>query len=115
MITFRDGPAKGQVLQLKRAPRLLRVVCSAGGEWDALDQLGDTPPADESITVYQLNPATVSRYHLLCGRGKSGQNASGWYFDAEYFVLADQPADSQVRDNAAWRAWAMQHAEANDA
>lgn len=113
MITFRDGPARGQVLQLKRAPRLLRVVCSKSGEWDALDQLGDTPAAGESITVYQLDPSTVSRYHLLCGRGKGGRNASGWYLRAEYFVLSEQPADEQVRDNAAWQAWATQHAEAS--
>jgi hypothetical protein len=47
MITFLDGPAKGQHLLLKRAPRFLRVtmtIPSAGpselqvAKWDALDQ-----------------------------------------------------------------------------
>lgn len=41
MITFRDGPAAGQVLQLRRVPVLLRVVCSSRGNWDALDQLAE--------------------------------------------------------------------------
>jgi len=43
MIRFLDGPADGVELRLMRTPIMLRVVRSAGGTWDALDQPDDTP------------------------------------------------------------------------
>lgn len=43
MTTFTDGPAAETVLELRRAPKFLRVVRDADGTVDALDQLNDTP------------------------------------------------------------------------
>lgn len=99
MTKFLDGPAAGQVLALKRAPVYLRVV-QGRKEWDALDQLGDTPAAHERIHVYRLkeNRGTV---HLNCGR----RGASGFYEMADYAYSADQPTDAVARDTDAWRGW----------
>jgi hypothetical protein len=108
MVTFRDGPAAGVILDLRRAPQLLRVVQSPAG-WDALDALDDSPQEDERITVYRLDVSTLGRYHLLIrGRGRRG---SGWRMRADYWVLAQQPPDSDVRTTEAWREWAYSHAE----
>lgn len=107
MITFRDGPAAGQTLMLKRTPLLLRVVQSKRGEWDALDQLDDVPRAGETITVYRIHPETVSRYHVRACR----RSGSGFYFRGEYSLFAKQPTDEEARSTAAWQAWATEHAE----
>lgn len=107
MITFRDGPAKGQTLQLRRAPFLLRVVQAADRSWDALDQLDDKPKRNEQIIVYQLDPQTLTRYHLSCGRW----GGSGWYMSGEYFVLEPQPDEEHLRETDAWRRWATQQTE----
>jgi hypothetical protein len=105
MVTFLDGPAKCETLQLRRVPQLLRVVRSRQGEWDALDQLDDEPKATETIVVYRRrDDLQVSRYHILTGRPRRA--GSGFYWMASYSVLPDQPADDQVRETAAWRAWA---------
>ena len=111
MLTFLDGPAAGVKLMLHRAPVFLRVVRSPGGDWDALDQLTDEPAPDETITVYRRrDDLDRSRIHLLCGRGRNGSNATGWYWMASYSVLPDQPADADVRTTARWRKWAEAHA-----
>lgn len=102
MIRFLDGPAKDVKLRLRRAPLVLRAVRSPSGEWDALDQLGDAPRPGETIVVY-VRASDVGSYHL-CVRGKN-RAAGGWYLDARYRVLDEQPADDQVRETAAWRAW----------
>lgn len=104
MIEFLDGPAAGQVLQLRRAPMLLRVVQSRRGAWDALDQLDDEPQATERIYIYRrcvLKP--VSKVHVLC----SPRKGSGFYWMASYRYLPDQPSDADVRSTAAWQAWAI--------
>jgi hypothetical protein len=98
---FVDGPASGTVLQLRRAPVLLRVVRGHAGEWDALDQLEDVPRADETLVVYR-RVGRPSRCHINAGRGRSG-----WYAIAEYRVVADQPTEDVVRDTRRWRAWAL--------
>ena len=54
MTTFIDGPAKGQHLALKRAPRFLRVVV-ADGKWDALDQIEDEPRPGELVYAYEVH------------------------------------------------------------
>lgn len=97
MSRFLDGPAEGQSLLLRRAPKLLRVVRSDAGDLDALDQLADTPKVDETITVYErvTAPSTV-HIKMRCG----------WYQIAEYRQTSRQPDDATARSTAAWRAWA---------
>jgi hypothetical protein len=98
--TFADGPAAGVRLVLGRAPWLLRVVRSAAGEWDALDQLGDTPRPGETISVY-YRASDVLRYHVLMVK----RSQSGWRESADYKLLSEQPPESVVRDTAAWQKW----------
>jgi hypothetical protein len=106
LVKFLDGPAGGKALMLRRTPIYLRVVQSRG-EFDALDQLTDTPAKDETITVYKRrDDLPMRKYHILCRRRRNGGTPSGWYFEASYSVLADQPEDSEVRSNEAWQAWA---------
>jgi hypothetical protein len=103
MVTFRDGPAKGQTLMLRRAPVLLRAVVTPAGEWNALDLLEDTPAEDEAVTVYvRATPATA--VHLLV-RGRGGRREGGWYQSAEYRIFEEQPAPVITRDNTMWREW----------
>lgn len=99
MTKFLDGPAVGEGLMLKRAPLFLRAVKGPSGKWDALDQLTDTPSADETIVVYRLvnGPWTV---HLNMGR-----KGCGWYQGGEYHVVAEQPSDAEMRTTAAWQTW----------
>lgn len=101
MIRLLDGPAGGQSLACKRAPRLLRVVQDTNGTFDALDQLHDTPSLVERITVYErvTKPFTV---HVNAGR----HGGSGWYQVADYRVVTPPPHDAEVRSTGAWRAWA---------
>lgn len=102
MTTFDDGPAKGRTLSLRRAPWLLRVVRSKAGEWDALDQLDDTPKRGETIHVYR-RVTEVNRYHLKAsGKMKA---ASGFYEGAAYKALPIQPKPEEVWETEAWRTW----------
>lgn len=96
MAKFLDGPAAGVTLQLRRAPVLLRAVGNQGGDWDALDQLDDTPDAGERIAVYIQVAGTLRRWH---------QRPGGCYEGADYRLLAPQPADELVRSTDAWRKW----------
>lgn len=107
MIRLIDGEAAGETLMLRRAPKLLRVVKSPRGNWDALDQLSDQPKPNEKIFVYQRrDDLEVGTYHL-CIRGK-GKKEGGWYARASYSVLPSQPADELVRTTDAWRQWASE-------
>lgn len=99
MTTFLDGPAAGVTLSLSRAPLLLRVVQTKAGQWDALDQLDDTPRFGETIHVYQ-QASFDGRVHL-CRSGKG----SGWFVIASYRLFPRPPADHEIRTTAAWRAW----------
>lgn len=105
MVRFLDGPAAGESLMLRRIPTLLRVVRSRNGAWDALDQLDDEPKPTETITVYRRRDDLAISKYFLCSRGK-GKRESGQYWNAAYSVLAEQPADNQVRTTAAWQSWA---------
>lgn len=102
MIKFLDGPAAGTVLQLRRAPLLLRVVITSQGNVDALDQLDDEPQKNETIHVYRKSK-DLGSYHLCC-RGRN-RSASGWYQQAEYSLYDPQPKDHEARDTTRWRAW----------
>ena len=104
MTKFQDGPAKGKTLMLKRAPLFLRVV-EKGGEFDALDQLKDTPAPDEKLTAYVLTKKT-GLVHINMGR-KGG----GWYPMAEYKLASVQPYDATMRAADKWRAWCLARPE----
>lgn len=111
MIRFLDGPAAGQVLELNRVPLLLRVVCDrATKAWDALDQLTDTPKPSEAIFVY-LRSDPVNRIHIKADRRAGGCR---WVWVADYVHLPDQPTDAELRDTAAWQAWAEHYAAARE-
>jgi hypothetical protein len=102
MTRFTDGPAQGQVLELRRAPVFLRVV-RAGEKWDALDQLDDKPSDDETVCVYEL-VGEPGRMHINATRRAGGCR---WVTIAEYKLLeGEQPADAILRDAGAWRSWA---------
>ena len=105
MTTFIDGPAQGQILMLRRAPRFLRVV-EKGGKFNALDQVDDKPAADEKIHVYEIQgqPGYV---HLNTGRKPGG----GVFRPAPYALCSSQPNDEQARDTVLWRGWCYATAE----
>jgi hypothetical protein len=103
---FLDGPAEGVHLQLHRAPVMLRAVRKPGGEWDALDAIDDEAEADEEIVVYRY-AGNISRFHLR----RSPRKLSGWYEDADYAVLAEQPPDEDVRSSGRWRSWVLTNRE----
>jgi hypothetical protein len=108
MIKFVDGPADGKTLMLRRCPGLLRVVKSGVDEWDALDQLTDTPQSEEQIFIYRrLDDPPPSKFHLYGGR----KGTTGWYVSASYSLLEEQPADEDMRTNERWQRWATNWAE----
>lgn len=100
MTSFVDGPAKGTVLQLQRAPFLLRVVSGKPGEFDALDQPDDEPKLYESIYVYRLAGPPGSVH--IC---RSPRRSSGWFAVAEYKLLDRPVRDADVRTTADWNDW----------
>ena len=81
MIRFLDGPAEGVRLELRAAPEALRVVIDHTGTWDALDQPGDEPRADETVFVYRrlALPAVIHVDFVLKGRCMSKTFASADY------------------------------------
>src|SRR5207253_760428 len=101
VIRFLDGPASGQSLLLRRAPLYVRVVRTAAGKWDALDQLGDEPAFCEAVFAYRRTgrPGWVH----ICGGKARGRFQTGDY----RFVLA-QPDEDTLRDQSRWRQWATQ-------
>lgn len=104
MTTFEDGPAKGHRLQLQRAPLFLRVTVSPAGSVDALDQIADTPLDDESVHAYE-RVGNAGSCHVD-GRDKSGRRVGCTYTIAHYKLCAEQPKERELRNNAAWQAWA---------
>lgn len=102
MSRFLDGPVAGLVLHHSRAPVYLRVVLSAEGEPDVLDQLDDEPRADEVIYAYQQVAGTMVGPIHVCYRDGSGR--SGWSASADYSHV-DVDAEVDLGDTAAWRAW----------
>lgn len=98
MTKFLDGPAKGQVLMLKRAPMFLRVT-RAGDKWDALDLLGESPQPEETLFAYEL---AVSRGVAHINMGGCG---SGYYTMADYRQVLPQPDQLVMRNLPAWEDW----------
>lgn len=96
--SFKDGPARGQTLMLKRSPIYLRVV-AANGKWDALDQPTDEPAENEKVYAYKLT-GEPGMCHINMGR-KGG----GFYPIAEYALCQTQPTDAEMRSRAKWCAW----------
>lgn len=104
MLTFLDGPAYGvRGLSITRAPLFLRVVRGPTG-WDALDQLSDSPTADEVIYVYRKK-GSAGRVHTL-EQTKNGSRRGTWHVLANYEHYPDAPAEEVLRDSALWSAWA---------
>lgn len=106
MIVFRGGRADRLRLNLRRAPLYLRVAFSrVTGEWDALDQLGDTPGPKERVYVYR-RVGEASRFHVkYAGRSR---HLSGWHADAVYEPVAEPPDDATARGTESWRAWCVE-------
>lgn len=117
MTVFIDGPAQNNgewiagsrplrrapstPLLLKRAPHYLRAVLGPAGELDALDQLDDSPKAEETVVAYEMvGEPTIC--HINSGRRHGG---SGFFRGGRYRVVAEQPTDEQLRSTVAWRAW----------
>lgn len=103
MTKFEDGPAAGVVLALRRAAYLLRVVQGADGKWDALDQPGDVPAADEKVFVYGLVSNDGGAF--IDGRGKDGKRFGFYAVSATYRLFPTQPDDATARDADAWLEW----------
>jgi hypothetical protein len=99
MTTFIDGPAKGEVLHLKRAPKFLRVTQN-GLVFDGLDQLGDEPEETELIYVYQICEPVAGMI----------TTTRGVFPIARYRHVQPQPEDHQVRLTHCWRAWTEKQA-----
>lgn len=106
MIRFLDGPAEGQILELGRAPLLLRAVVNVAGEWDALDQLDDEARKDETIHVYWLAVRSPS-WSYIDYRDKAGRRRGSRSIAAAYVTYPDPPDDEVLRDNQRWRSWCL--------
>lgn len=112
MTTFNNGPARGIVLKLCRAPFFLRVCIGPllddtdnRPKIDALDQLGDVPRAYETLFVYRLT-AKPGHCHIRASHGQGG-----FFPLADYTLVQPQPSDGEMRDRKAWEKWC----EANSA
>lgn len=97
---FLDGPAQGKSLNLRRLPHFLRVVISADGTVDALDQLDDVCASSETPHVYRME-GSVGRA-IFCSRGHGCRTEE----IADYRYHDQQPEESVLRDNDAWAEWA---------
>lgn len=104
MSNFLDGPAAGATLSLGRSPYFLRVVRAAGGKWDALDQLEDTPAANEEIHVYRIASEPIIA-HVDGRNPTTGKRYERWMSIADYVIHREQPDDQTARDKTAWPAW----------
>ena len=93
MPTFVLGPAQGEILEIERAPRFIRV-CQNGPCFRVLDQPGHEPEETELIYVYQLEGRTTEEPDLAAA--------------ATYHYLPEQPADRTARSTPAWCGWTKQ-------
>lgn len=107
MITFRDGPAEGQQIVLRRAPLMLRVVQKPDGKIDALDQLDDQPEPDETIAVYLRENEPMTAF---LDWSEGGKRRGGVFLVATYHMAAIQPDSREdVETTEAWQAWARKN------
>lgn len=105
MLTMIDGPAAGQGFNCTRSPVLLRVVHDQKRDrWDALDQLGDAPTADELIYVYVMT-SLLGHAFITC-RGADGRRKGQRGAIAKYKLYDAVPSDHEARNTKAWRGWA---------
>lgn len=97
-------PKQQLTLSLRRAPVMLRVVIDASGNLDTLDQLDDVIRPGETAYVYMLTaPATSA---MVDGRDpKTGKRWGGHRFIGRYELLAEQPDQATLADNAKWTEW----------
>ena len=98
MTKFTDGPAKGQVLMLKKCPHFLRVTFGKG-KWDALDVPADEPAKYEALFAYEL----VKQDGNACVNFGGGRG--GFYPIAEYRQCVPQPTDFEMRTRERWVKW----------
>lgn len=102
MTKFNGGPANGQTLMLKRAPKFLRVTLKnerGKAKFDALDNPDDTPEAAETLMAYERF-GLCGQVHLNMGRFRGG-----FYALAEYRYVLDQPSDLEMRNSVKWEKW----------
>lgn len=97
MISFLDGPAHGESLNLRRAPVMLRVVHGHG--WDALDMPDDEPRSNESVWVY-VQVGTPMVGHIRASR----KELRGAFASATYRLLPVQPSPFYL-SNEQWGLW----------
>lgn len=112
MIRVTDGPAAGRTFACRRAPKYLRVVRAEQLElvpddpaagWDVLDQLEDTPAANEEVFVYRIVEGTW-RVVIICRIPGDG----GGRFELGEYRFVAQPGEATLRDTELWRAWAKE-------
>lgn len=101
-VAFKGGPAEGVCLELRRTPVMLRVVQSAAGKWDALDELADEPRRGESVHIYRREGEPSFGFIDFRRNGRREGRRCAF---ASYVYWPDQPGDAHTRDNEAWRAW----------
>src|ERR1700730_5412825 len=101
MAKFTNGPAANVMLNIRRAPLFLRVVRDTKGQWDALDQLSDTPEYDETIYAYRLT-SNDGMIHINSRDRKTGSHTGGFFVLATYEVVDPQPDDATMRSNKKW-------------
>ncbi len=107
MVTFLNGPAAGQILQLQRAPMLLRVTRDklGDGAFDALDQLDDTPKGTEELWAYRC----VENHGMVhISYTRKGRRCGGFYAHAKYALVEQQPEEKIMRNTARWRQWCIE-------
>jgi len=96
MTTFKDGPAKGQTLMLRRAQMFLRVVQDPKGTWDALDQPDDTPKPEERLYAYRIDGQPAMAHY--CIRGGRGGLCDDMHWDPEHTDQDDCEPDCEPDD-----------------
>lgn len=107
MTTFNNGPARGKLLSLKRAPFFLRVCVGPilddtdhdNAKIDALDQPHDEPSKHEQLFAYRLT-AKPGHIHINARGGKGG-----FFPLADYTLVDTQPSDAVMRDRKTWVQW----------
>ena len=85
---------------LHRAPLFLRVVVDH--EWDALDQLEDTPKEGEILYAYKRKGEAVRAFIDFSGKSRK---ASGLYAVADYEFYQPQPSQAEMRLYETWAEW----------
>jgi hypothetical protein len=103
LTTFENGPAHDAKLMLRRSPYFLRVTYD-GKDYDALDQLSDTPEPGETIHLYRIT-AAPNWCHIRATKG------GGMYSMGNYQFVTPQPPDAIMRDNEAFAKWCGEQTE----